>query len=504
MRYRMCLQQMGLVVVLLVAGVLGGLMAPLPSEASSADVTLQVDNGTPVHILGNSTTCPSGYNVCFMLNFSAANAFGNNNRSFKIINHPGTSATGAKLYLNDIAGPDSMKFNGVDFVPTTTSSWPNTESHVLTIQWQYTFDGPLNINNSGHQGLGLSMGGYLQGGGTPAYTQYDYLQFDGTGTFNPSVVNAPLLNVFPAILPNPAPDGITYDTTVLKFPGIANQATITYWTLSQKTAFPTFGCDADGSGSGTSCKQTANPRLTATLYGPDTLAITSSAIVQFSGSCKVTPADPDVTEPSGNPIPCHANGKKKNGDDIISAAITNEVNTDISEGIAAGGVAAVACTAADNCPCADPYDPSCAGTIVNVVQVTPAVDQVFPFTAVGPGIDQLLTDPPNYTIETNEVGGTGFTGFGRKKFSPLPAVTGGPWTFVRGVFPPADPSHSYDVDSISCVSTLEPTDPLVNKSDGFTTWTADSGSLKTTVNVFTLKGGDTLTCLWHVHKTSNS
>jgi len=234
------------------------------------------------------------------------------------------------------------------------------------------------------------------------------------------------------------------------------------------------------------------------------LAITTSAIVQFSGTCKVTPADPGVTEPSGNPIPCHASGGKKNsGDDIITQAITTQVNTDIAEGIAAGGVAAIACTAADNCPCADPYDPSCAGTIVNVVQVTPAVDVVFPFTAVGPGITQLLTNPPNYTIETKEVdANNNLTGFGRKTFSPLPAVSGGPWTFVTGQFPLADPTHAYDIDSISCQSTNEPTDPLVSKLDGFTTWIGDSGALKTTLNVLTLKGGDTLTCLWHAHKTA--
>lgn len=490
----------------LIVGVLLGavLVAPLPSEASLADVTFQLDSGNIVHILGPAATCPSGYNVCYQLNFNAANAVGNNSKSYKIVTHPGTSATGPKLYLNDIAGADSMKFNGVDFVPTTTSSWPNSETHVLTIKWTYTFDGSVNTNNSGHQGVGLSLGGYLQGGGTPAYTQYDYLQFDGTGTFSPSVVNAALLNVAPAILPNPAADGITYDTTVLKFPGIANQASITYWTLSQNIAFPTFGCDADGSGSGTSCKQTVTPRLTATLYGPDTLALTSSAIVQFSGTCKVTPADPGVTEPSGNPIPCHANGKKgKTGDDIITQAITNQVNTDIAEGIAAGGVAAIACTAADNCPCADPYDPQCAGTIVFVGQVTPAADVTFPFTADGAGIAQLLTTPPIFTIETNEVdANNNLTGFGRKPFSPLPAVSGGPWTFTAGAFPRADGSHIYDIDSLSCQSTLEPTVPLTSKLDGFTTWTADSGPIKKTVQVFTLKGGDTLTCLAHIHKTA--
>ena len=44
------LQQVGLVSTLLIVGILGGLMAPLPSEAAPT-VTLKVDSGTATSIL---------------------------------------------------------------------------------------------------------------------------------------------------------------------------------------------------------------------------------------------------------------------------------------------------------------------------------------------------------------------------------------------------------------------------------------------------------------------
>jgi hypothetical protein len=464
----------GLVFSLSIVGVLAGLMAPASSEASSTSLTLQVDSGTPVNILGASTSCPTGYNQCYLMNFNAANAVGSNSRSFKVSTAPGTSSTVRKLMINDTAS-DSMKFNGFQIAPTSTSSWPNTETHVLKIVAKNTYDATPNL--AGNYTLGLSVGGYVQaaGGTSPLYTQYDWIQYSGTGTFSPSLVNVPMLGKSPA----------TTNLTPLKLAGIANQASITYFTLSQVLSYPTFGCDADGTASGTQCKPIITITLTATVYGPDTVVVTSSGIMETSGPCKLTPADPGITEPTGNPIPCHASGKKKSASDSIALAIETQVNEDIAAGKAAGGVLAVQCVEADNCPCADPYDPQCAGTIVNVVKVTPATVATFPFTATGPGID-----PPNYVITTDAEGN------GSNTFTPLPAIGEGSWTFVKGVFPPAGPNHEYDVDNISCVSTLEPQTPV------FTTWTLPTGPVKDFVTVNTLKGGDTLTCTWHIHKTS--
>lgn len=494
------LRQIGLVSSLAIGGVLGGLMAPLPSEAVPS-LTLQVDNGTPVNILGAQYTagnCPSGYNLCYLANYSAAHAVGSNNRSFNVFIAPGTSAGGPKLLLNDTASQDAFKLTEVRFAPTSaTSGWPNTESHVLKIVMSNTFS---TANGAGSYVFALRSGGYLQAGGTvsPIYTQYDVVRFEGKGTFSPSLVNVPLLNVAPA----------TTNLTPLQLQ-VANAVSATYFTLDQVVTYPTFACDADGAGSGTACTPTITLTMTVTVFGPDALVLTASNDALGGGPCKLTPAD-GVASPTGPVLPCHSNGKKKSSSDFIQQTFTANDSTDVTTAVTAGAVAAVQCTAADNCPCADPYDPRCAGTVVNVARVTPSVIVTFPFTATGPGIAPLLNNPPNFEITTNELTGSGaVTGVGRKTLSPLPVVGGGGeptvgdfWTFTKGNFPLADPTHAYDIDTIACVSMLEPTGSLASKLDGFTTWVADSGSLKTGVRVLTMKGGDTVTCEWHIHKTS--
>jgi hypothetical protein len=468
-----------LVFSLLIVGILGGLMAPLPSEASSTSLTLQVDSGSPVPILGGTGTCPSGFNQCYLVN-STPVAFGTNSKGFKVLPAPGTLGTLPKLLINDTS-QDAIKFTAVQIAPTSTSSWPNTETHVVKIVMKNTFD--ASPNAAGNYVFALRTGGYLKAGGTvsPLYTQFDFLRFEGTGTFSPTLVNVPLLNKAPA----------TTNLTPLTLQ-VGNQATATYFTLNQVVTYPTFACDADGGASGTQCKPIITITMTVTFYGPDSLVLTDSSEAFGGGPCKLTPAD-GVDSPTGPVLPCHSSGKKKSTDDSITQQIINSNNIDVTTATTdePDAVRAVQCVEADNCPCADLDDPRCAGTIVHIADVTPATIQTFPFTAVGPGILS-----PNYTITTDA------NGDGSKQFSPLPAVGQGPWTFVKGEFPLADPTHRYDLDSISCVSTLEPLAPLVIKADGFTTWTADSGSEKLSVTVHTLKGGDTLTCTWHIHKSS--
>jgi hypothetical protein len=164
----------------------------------------------------------------------------------------------------------------------------------------------------------------------------------------------------------------------------------------------------------------------------------------------------------------------------------------------------VACTPEDNCPCADPYDEKCAGTIVHILDTTPdkaTTGQNFNFTASGPGITCPECAPSLYGITI------GSAGIGSKTFTPLPALGGGNWVFRNGVFPQiGDGTKWYwDVDSILCESLLEPTETkLASKYDGLTTWEADVGSEKTTFRVLTMKGGDTVTCTSHAHQKSVS
>lgn len=499
LRYRDYFQRIGLPVILLAAGLLGGLLAPAPSQAGTPTLTLQVDGGTAVNILGAPATCPSGYTQCYKVNYTAANAVGSNNRSYNVKLAPNTSDI-AKLLINDTSA-DKVALTGVQFVPTSgTSSWPNTESHVLRITWTNTFD--ASPNTAGNYVFGLSATGYLQAaaGTSPLYTQYDWIQYEGWGVFNPSHTTlnggngVGILNVAP----------LTTNLNPLKLPGISNQAAATTFTLSQIVTYPTFGCDADGTGSGTQCKPKITILMTVTVFGPDTLVLTNSGVGVGGGPCKLTPADEGVTEPTGNPIPCHASGgKKKSQDDPIQSDINLDV-TDSLTSAAGDGVttAAVACKPEDDCPCADPYDPLCAGTIVHILDTTPdksSKGQKFSFSASGPGITcpECAALPYDITV--------GPTGTGSKTFSPLPALEGSNWVFHNGTFPKiGDGTKWYwDVDSILCESLLEPTGTKqASKYDGSTTWEAHTGSVKTTFTVITMKGGDTVTCTSHAHQKS--
>lgn len=469
MRY---LRWVGLLSSLLIVGVL---IAPLQSEASLTSLTLQTDNGTPVSILGGTGTCPSGYNQCFLVN-SIPVAFGNSSRGFKASAAPGTSATATKLLINDTSASDAFKFAGVQIAPTSTSSWPNTETHVVKVVMKNTFD--ANPNGSGNYVVALRTGGYMQAAGTaPIYTQYDWLEFKGTGTFSPSLVNVNLLNTA-----NPSP---------LKLQ-VANQATATYFTLNQKVTYPTFGCDADGTGPGTQCKPIITLTMTVTFYGPDKLVLTASNEAIFGGPCKLTPADPGITEPTGNPIPCHASGKKKNQDEIITAQINENNNTDITESNADGvTVAAVQCTDADNCPCADPE--TCFGTIVINLRVTPGTAGTFNVTGTGEGIGNPTPETPTiHPIITKA------NGRGSLTFNNLP-LFGAPWVIAEGPFPPIDSQHFWETDQINCVSQLN--DPLAIPPIIVSTWTVNSGPDKSPLTVFQM-GNDKLTCEWHLHQNS--
>src|SRR5438094_173400 len=131
------LRWVGLVSGLLFVGVLGGLMAPLPSEAvvpATTSVTLQVDGGTPISILSptnTSSTCTTaegtgtgglGYTACYAIRTDGlAVATGTNGRQFKVLNAPNATA---RLRVADKVGQDKFSLIGVQFVPVATN-WGN-------------------------------------------------------------------------------------------------------------------------------------------------------------------------------------------------------------------------------------------------------------------------------------------------------------------------------------------------------------------------------------------
>lgn len=464
------LRWVGLLSSLLIVGVLGGLLAPLPSEAVPT-LTLQVDSGTPVNILGAATACSTtSYNQCYAINTitQAVGAGKPANRNYKASAAPG--GLQPRLNVGDFSAQDVFKLTGVLFGPTSTT-WATNEVHVLRIVMTNTFNAAPN--NAGNYILALKSGGYVQAGPlpiTPNVTQYDFLKFEGKGTFSSTLVNVNLLNSA-----NSAPLSLQVGNAVAK----------SYFTLNQVVTYPTFNCLAtDGSGK---CKPTITLTYTQTFYGPDSLVLTDSNDMISGEPCKLTPAD-GADSPTGPVLPCHSSGKKKSASDFITDTIIASNIADVTAAVADGAVAAIACVV--DCPCADPD--TCKGTIVTKVKVTPATAvNNLNFTTVGDFGDDGINPP--FSINSDR------KGLGSHTFSDILILGDSPWIIAEGAFPSVG-SGVWETDQIACVSQLN-TDTLT-----VTTFTIGSGpnGEKGPVTVDQLGGGDTLTCTWHIHKNSGN
>lgn len=320
------LRGVGVLFSLLIVGVLGGLMSPLPSEAAPT-LTLQVDSGDPVNILGSSAACPTGFTSCYAVGGTATG--GTPSRSYTV-----SAATGLlpRLNLTDIATTDQAKLTGVRIAPVVTS-FPATETHVLKIVMRNIFS--TAPNPSGYYVFAMRTGGYFQAGGTPLNTQYDYVEFSGTGTFcavatcNPMLVDVPLLNVSPS----------TVNRTPLSLQ-VGNAVTATSFTLNQVTTYPTFNCTNENN----QCTPDITLTYTVTLRGSDILVLSDSND-SIGVSCNLIPPGPPLSTPA---IPCHKGGKKNSPSADIGKQFTLADVVDNMAAAAAGAVPGTPCTV--NCP----------------------------------------------------------------------------------------------------------------------------------------------------------
>lgn len=296
---RKCLQQAGLVSTLLIVAILGGLMAPLPSEAQTRPtVTLKVDSGTATSILTATGTCPleTGYTACYTINttLTVAGAGAAVNRSYLVRNAPGATA---RMRVADLAGQDKLSLVGVIFVPapltgqtvanwnTATNTTANTsETHVLTITMSNNFDSATtNTVNAGNYVWGIRAGGEFRAGPTAAgacagaacNTIGNSVTFPGTGTFSPSLLSTNILSPAGSAA-NTQPLSFTVagpTNPIVSFNGLTNA------TLGQvNPTYPTFLCDVDGPTSGTTgtrteCKPSITEVMTVTLKGPDSFVL---------------------------------------------------------------------------------------------------------------------------------------------------------------------------------------------------------------------------------------
>ncbi|MBI5315398.1 MAG: hypothetical protein HZB34_05455 [Nitrospirae bacterium] len=310
MRYpRKFVQRIGLVSTLLIGGVFGGLMTPLPSEALPPTVTLKVDNGTPASILSTTNTSSActtteltlGYTHCYAINtaLTVAGAGAAVNRSYNVRNAPGATA---RLRVGDNAGSDKFSLIGVQFIPAVTN-WGSAaananETHVLTIAMSNIFDSAANVNNKGTYVWAIRAGGEFRAGPTTAGACTGFtttgvcnnignsVTFPGTGTFSPALTNRNILSPAGSVA-NTQPLSFTVagpTTAIVSFNGLTNT------TLGQvNPTYPSFVCDLNGGNLDTTdvCKPTITQTMTVTLKGPDSFVLVNGGDA-FGANCDAT------------------------------------------------------------------------------------------------------------------------------------------------------------------------------------------------------------------------
>ncbi len=322
------LQRAGLLSTMLIGGVLGGLTAPLPSEAGTPTLTLQIDgqtltNSNNQQIAGNSilgaklSTCSTadqgvGYTDCYGILTSTSIAYkANNGRLYRIQNAPNATA---RLRVADNAGLDGLSIAGVQFVPVSTAGqvatvltiWNNgdrnintNEEHKLVIGMSYKFDGTRNSNNAGLQPVALRTGGEFVAGpiappvppgvtycisGTTAVacdTVGNTVEFSGVGIFTPGGQSQVLLN----------PSGSSTNSQTLRktIPSAdkgkpkVSFGNLPYSNLDMAMVdpqYPRFDCRT--AATSTICNETLTQTMTVTLKGPDTFVATGTGDVNVA------------------------------------------------------------------------------------------------------------------------------------------------------------------------------------------------------------------------------
>jgi len=284
------LRWVGLMPSLPIVGLLGGLLAPLPMEAaapSTPTVTLKMDSGPTITIGTTLSSCPAGditlgYNYCYAV--ATGQTVGTAPKQFQV------QANGTpRLRIADKNGQDKMSLTGVKFVPV--GSWPNTESHTLTLTVSGTLNattdgvsGPtINTNNAGIYKWALrSAGEFNANSGSDAVGNSVVLT--GKGTFSPTITNVNILSTTG-----------TKNLTPLSFTinGPAATADINWGGVSNTDmgqvdpSYPQFDCRGGYAGNTvtTACRPTITQTLTATMKGMDTLKVLSGPLDLFGAHC---------------------------------------------------------------------------------------------------------------------------------------------------------------------------------------------------------------------------
>ena len=144
------LRQVGLVFSLLIVGILGGLMAPIPSEAA----TLTLDGAT-INVSTSTTSCTlrSGFNACFDLAFTSPLEVNNKWIVFdcSALDKPcGSTFTGrAKTDVNDVSScstctSDMLAMGGIGI----KAKFPSSTGQSGRLVVRHTFNAASNASSS--------------------------------------------------------------------------------------------------------------------------------------------------------------------------------------------------------------------------------------------------------------------------------------------------------------------------------------------------------------------
>lgn len=304
MRYpRKFVKRVGLVPSLLIVGVLGGLMAPLFSEAAgpsrSPTITLRMDSGSPltlsdlaVRTCSSSDVSPGGYNYCYTVP-TGGTVTGTGGFQYRI-DPNGTP----RVRIADKNGQDKISLTGVQFVPVGT--WPNTESHTLTLTLSATLDATtdgvggatINETNAGNYKWAVrSSGEFIANANSDSVG--NSLTLAGVGTFSTAKTDRPILSTENAVARRGTKNLTTLSFTVT---GDADTADVNWGGLSNADMgqvdlyFPEFNCTRDYAPNAlaTACRPTITQTLTATIKGRDTLRVLGGPLDVMCVKCTET------------------------------------------------------------------------------------------------------------------------------------------------------------------------------------------------------------------------
>lgn len=494
MRY---LRWVGLVSTLLFVGVLGGLMAPLPSEAVPSMPTLTIDGVTITNLQYYGDGCGTvgtpndpGFNACWSIpsanglqlpikildsagkvSTEAARINGRQVSNWYIGSYSATNK--ARVLIFDVStsgSTDDMKLTGITFTPVTAQS-PNRQLDVFLTN---TFNQPDGGNLKGNYTWNLGQGGNMDPFPETETTIDSGVQLTGTannigdvGTGNLGVLHKYNLIKAPPTPPTPVNTIIVVSESIVVPP--VKPPTVKM--VSGTDAI----CNTGKVGSTDRCAPTIMYNYHVTIKGLDILNLVDS-LVGCGGSCDNSYGGGQFCdEYGGNCLPSCTNAAfVAQCEDPTAGTIPTSLAAEIAEGIAIGGVE----ICGSNC-------------ILTMVKASPAkkgnVDVgahlTVTFNASGPGFANPFSV---FNVNTNA---DGIGGHPSKDLDTGPNV--GTRTFSIPSYP-----LGWEAANISCVS-------LLNKpttSNPTSNWSINGTGRGVHVEVRTLGDGDILTCTWQLHR----